>query len=70
MTTYGEVMESISFQYGFEQIVVPGDALRSPLYNKLTPKPLYGVQMPSDTPLSADEVNLIRVWIDEGALDN
>jgi len=70
LSSYNEVVASISFQYGGDLIVVPGDALASPLFDKLTPTPQFGIRMPSDVPLNAAQVNMIRVWIDEGALDN
>ena len=46
--------------------VVPGDSARSPIYLKLTGKQ-PGLQMPPTGPLSPDQINLIKTWIDEGA---
>jgi len=42
--------------------VVPGQSAASPIYLKLIDR-----QMPPDGPLSTDQIELIRRWIDEGA---
>jgi len=46
--------------------VVPGDSAASAMYNEV----LNGKMPPSGASLSEDEVELIRAWIDAGALNN
>ncbi|HEY1307171.1 MAG TPA: ankyrin repeat domain-containing protein [Vicinamibacterales bacterium] len=45
--------------------VVPGSSNASPLYLKIVGK--AGLQMPPDGPLSTEQIELIKRWIDEGA---
>lgn len=70
LSTYQQVISSVGVQYG-QEIVVPGDAEASPLMDKLRPSPAFGVRMPNGrAPLSNEQIALIRVWINEGALNN
>ena len=46
--------------------IVPGNSDASPVYLKLIGKQA-GLQMPPDGALSAEQINLIKSWIDEGA---
>ena len=46
--------------------IVPGNSGDSPVYLKLIGKQT-GLQMPPDGALTAQQINLIRSWIDEGA---
>ena len=46
--------------------IIPGNGAASLLYLKLTAPP-RGLQMPPAGPLSAEQINTIRNWIDEGA---
>ncbi|HOX24385.1 MAG TPA: hypothetical protein PLL30_01350 [Candidatus Krumholzibacteria bacterium] len=50
--------------------IEPGDPSASWLYLKLTGQQNVGVSMPPGDPLSADLTELVRTWIEEGALDN
>lgn len=51
--------------------VVPGDPEASYLIEKLGPDPSIGVQMPNNRPpLTADQMDLLRLWILDGAPDN
>lgn len=51
--------------------IVPGDPDASYLIEKLNPNPRFGAQMPENrTPLTSDEIEMIRTWIAEGAQDN
>jgi hypothetical protein len=51
--------------------VVPGDPDASYLLEKLGANPRSGVRMPQGlTPLTAEQIELIRTWIAEGAQDN
>lgn len=54
------------------QIVIPGNACSSILYQKLEPGPPYGSRMPLDGPeyLGDDDLTVISDWIIEGAHDN
>ena len=46
--------------------IVPGSSDSSRLYRRvLTPE--FGTQMPPDDPLSAEEISVLKRWIDEGA---
>lgn len=70
LSTYASIRASVGFQYG-SPIVVPGDADASPMIDKISGQPQFGERMPRGmTPLLAGEIEIIRVWIDEGALDN
>lgn len=51
-------------------LVVPSDPDMSLLYRKLTDMPPCGSRMPPTGALSADEINRIRTWIANGAMDN
>jgi hypothetical protein len=56
---------------GIKPLVVPGDSSDSFFYQRLTVNSANLPQMPLyRTPLSSAELNLIKNWIDKGALDN
>lgn len=46
--------------------IIPGSSDSSRLYRRVL-GPEFGTQMPPDDPLSADELNVLKRWIDEGA---
>lgn len=70
LDSHERVTTSIGLQYG-SLIVVPGDAASSPIIDKITPNPEFGVRMPfGRAPLSATQIDLIRTWINDGADDN
>ena len=70
LTTYETVMASRGTRYG-SLIVQPGDPAGSPLVDKILPDPRFGVRMPSGrAPLRATEIEIIRFWIQDGAVDN
>ena len=50
--------------------VVPGDAEQSILYKKIDGSGAYGSNMPLGGSLSTAQINLIKQWIEEGALNN
>ena len=51
--------------------VVPGDPEASVLWNKISFTEVYGLGMPPDgTFLSAEEIETIRAWIEQAALNN
>lgn len=66
LRTYASVMASVSNSYG-RAIVQPGNPNFSPLYDKLLPSPQIGGRMPQGGSLSANQIELIRQWISEGA---
>ncbi len=70
-SSYAAVMASVSpaNTYNRNQ-VVPGDADASPLVDKIEPNPEFGGRMPVGGSLSSAEINAIRTWINEGALNN
>ena len=49
-----------------EEVIRPGDSNDSPVY-WMTTEPLDGDLMPPKHPLTVDQQNILRVWIDEGA---
>lgn len=70
LDSYEQVTSSVGLQYG-SPIVEPGNAADSPIIDKITPNPQFGVRMPfGRAPLSALQIDLIRTWIDDGADDN
>jgi hypothetical protein len=55
----------------FGRIIEPGDAMTSSLYLLVSGKSRLIVSMPhGEEPLSAEEIETIRVWIDKGAVEN
>lgn len=70
LSSYNQVMNSVGQQYGRE-IVEPGQPDESPLVDKIEPDPEFGDRMPfGRSPLSDRQIEEIRTWIEEGALDN
>lgn len=69
LSSYDYTVASIGTQYG-SLVVKPGDGASSPLVDKLLPNPEFGQLMPIGIALTASEINIIKTWIDEGALDN
>ena len=64
--SYASVMNES--HYG--RVVDPGSAQTSSLYNLIAGKQHITVSMPVDKdPLSSGEIELIRVWIDGGAVE-
>ncbi len=53
-------------------VIVPGKPCESIIAGKLSPTPPFGSRMPFNGPpyFSATELQLVRDWIAEGALDN
>ncbi len=67
-SSYAAVMASTSAANKYNsKHVIPNDANGSPLVDKIEANPQHGGRMPVGTPLSADQINLIRQWITEGA---
>lgn len=64
--SYAGLMDGAFRNGGFHREIIPGDAANSPLVQYIEgrrqPRMPYG-----RTPLSADDIALIRQWIDEGA---
>jgi hypothetical protein len=76
-TNYSQVSYQSMFVNGDEANfhgiceIVPGDSDSSYLLQKLLPDPLEGVQMPNGlTKLSDSQINLVRRWIQEGAVED
>lgn len=71
-SAYDAIINQPSDQDESLTLVIPGDAENSLLYLKVSSNtPPVGVRMPwFQLPLSAAQIDLIRRWIDEGALDN
>ena len=67
LSSYNAVMSSVGDQYE-KRIVIEGEPDQSPLVDKIEPNPEFVAQMPlGNSPLSNDEISLIRTWIEEGA---
>lgn len=71
LRNYEAVMNSVSSRYSAD-LVIPEDAVASPLYDKirLDQSPKFGSRMPQGSTLPQEQVDLIRDWINEGALEN
>ncbi|RNC85448.1 MAG: hypothetical protein ED557_01340 [Balneola sp.] len=69
LSTYAALDNSVGNLYGTD-VLVPGNAEASGLYDKLLPTPRLGTRMPQGGALSGDEIETIRAWINEGALNN
>lgn len=70
LTTHAQILASTGIQYG-TAVVVPGDAEASPLVDKLGPNPDHGSRMPLGRPaLSAAQIEVLKSWIDAGALND
>ena len=70
LTSYDEVMDSYGLVYD-SPIVIPGNASISPITDKVGPSPIFGERMPlGQPPLSNEEIQLLRDWIEQGAKDN
>jgi len=68
LESYGATVSSIGAWYN-KKIVTPGNAEASPLYDKLLTTPQFGSQMPEGGSLTAEQIQLIRTWINEGATE-
>jgi ankyrin repeat protein len=51
---------------GTNTMIKPGNSIGSRLYNKLIGNQ-YGPQMPLNGPLSEEQINVLKAWIDQGA---
>ncbi len=69
LSSYAALINSVGNEYGNE-VVVAGNADASGLYDKLLPSPRFLSRMPQGGSLSGDEIETIRAWINEGALNN
>lgn len=76
-----QLLEGVSYDFLVDQpsiqnpdltLVLPGDSSASLLFLKVSSSaPPVGSRMPLNrSPLSQAQINLIRDWIDQGALDN
>ncbi len=70
--SYDLLVDQASVQNADLTIVVPGDAQASLVFLKVSSdSPPVGARMPlAGAPLPANELGLIRDWINQGALDN
>jgi len=65
--SYASVMRATRFG----PVIIPGSAITSSLYNLISGDTRLVVTMPHGKPsLSAEEIETIRVWIDNGAVEN
>lgn len=70
LTNYLTLIGSSSDSYG-GLAVRPGQGAESPLVLKLAPNPQFGDRMPfGKQAFTPSQIELIRRWIDDGALNN
>lgn len=69
-SSYANTVGVTSTGYAPAIRVVPGDPGASVLYNKITNTGVYGGRMPPTGSLSAQQIELIRSWIEDGAPNN
>ena len=69
LTSFTALMSSVGNNYG-NNVVVAGDADASGLVDKIEPNPQHGNRMPTNGSLTNTEIQTIRTWINEGALNN
>lgn len=68
---YNNLVNTVSMGYAPAVRVVPGDPDASVFWNKINFTNVYGIGMPPDgTMLSPEELDKIKAWIEQGALDN
>ena len=69
-TSFDSLVNATSTQVALD-LVEPNDAENSYLIHKLEGRAgIEGDRMPPDDPLSSDDIDVIREWIDDGAEDN
>ncbi|MBO6793434.1 MAG: hypothetical protein JJ895_05955 [Balneolaceae bacterium] len=69
-SSYASIMSGSGVVYG-ANIVVANEPDQSGLVDIIEPNPESGLRrMPQDSALSGDEIQTIRAWILEGALNN
>ena len=71
LSSYQATMNSVGLQYGMN-VVIPEEPDQSPIVDKISSNnPQHGVRMPEGGPyLSDGEIDAIRQWIEEGALES
>ncbi len=69
LSSYSSLMNSVGNSYG-TTLVVAGDADASGLVDKIEANPQFGSRMPQGGTLTGDQIQTIKAWINEGALDN
>ena len=70
LSGYTQTMNSTGSSYG-GKVVIAGNANASPIVDKIEPGPTHGNRMPlGGSPLSSTQIQTIRTWINEGALNN
>lgn len=71
LTSYQSATSGSGARYG-DDFIVPGNASESGLVDSIEPNPDSGVsRMPQGGPfLSGTQIELIKAWINEGALNN
>lgn len=69
LSSYTQLMNSAGSNYS-GRIVVAGDANASGLVDKIEVNPDFPQRMPVGGTLSNEEIEIIRVWINEGAQNN
>lgn len=71
-SAYSNLVNVTSSNYAPAKRVVPGDVDASVLWHKVTGDGTYGTMMPPQgyTQLTLEELQAIRDWIEQGALNN
>ena len=68
LSSYRTTMNSVGEQYEMS-IVTAGEPDNSPLIDKIEPDPEYGSRMPQTGTLTQAQIDTIRQWVAEGALE-
>lgn len=70
--SYGKLVDQPSSLQADLTLVIPGDAENSLLFQKIdSTRPPVGTRMPQlAAPLTEDQIETIKDWINQGALDN
>ncbi len=66
LRSFSALMSSVGNNYG-TNVVVPGDPDASGLVDKIEPSPQFGNRMPTGGQLNQTEIDMISLWISEGA---
>jgi hypothetical protein len=69
LSSYASTMASRGSLYN-ALIVVTGNADQSALYDKLLSSPRFGSRMPQGGSLTAQQIAIVRAWINAGAPNN
>lgn len=67
---YNNLVNVTSVGFAPEKRVVPGNPMSSVLWQKVVHSGQFGLNMPPNAPIPSEELQTIRDWIEQGAMDN